>query len=153
MTPREIRPGRARRAGIVTRLVAAALDAVTVLAILLAGYGAVVTLSFMINPLSFTFPRPARWFTMGAGLTAAAGYLTLAWAMSGRTYGASLMGLRVVGSDGRRLTPIGALARAVLCLVFPIGLLWCALSTRNDSLQDLLLRTAVVYDWPRRTGR
>jgi hypothetical protein len=31
--------------------------------------------------------------------------------------------------------------------VFPIGLLWTAVSRENRSLADLLLRTSVVYDW------
>jgi uncharacterized RDD family membrane protein YckC len=31
--------------------------------------------------------------------------------------------------------------------VFPVGLLWCAVSGENRSLADLLVRTSVVYDW------
>ena len=41
---------------------------------------------------------------------------------------------------------MGATAR-VLCVVFPIGLLWCVVSEENRSVQDLLLRTSVIYDW------
>jgi uncharacterized RDD family membrane protein YckC len=132
---------------VVTRLAAAALDAVVVLAILLAGYGTVAALLFIVNPLWFSFPRPARWFTVGAALVSAIGYLAVAWMTTGRTYGASVLGLRVVRSDGRRLRPLGAVARALLCVLFPVGLLWCAVSARNRSLQDLLLRTSVIYDW------
>ena len=40
-----------------------------------------------------------------------------------------------------------AVARAVLCLLFPIGLLWVVVSRRNASVQDLLVRSAVAYDW------
>jgi hypothetical protein len=40
-----------------------------------------------------------------------------------------------------------ALARATLCALLPVGLLWAAVDTRRHSVQDLLLRTAVVYDW------
>jgi hypothetical protein len=40
-----------------------------------------------------------------------------------------------------------AFVRAVLCALFPIGLFWSAVSTRNESVQDLLVRTTVVYDW------
>jgi len=128
-------------------MIAAVLDAVVLLAILLAGYGTVAAVSFMVNPLWFSFPRPPRWLTIGAALASAAGYLAVAWTTSGRTYGASVMGLRVIRSDGRRLRLAGALARALLCMVFPVGLLWCAVSARNLSLQDLLLRTSVIYDW------
>ena len=40
-----------------------------------------------------------------------------------------------------------ALARAMFCAVFPLGLLWTAVSRENRSVADLLLRTSVVYDW------
>jgi uncharacterized RDD family membrane protein YckC len=35
----------------------------------------------------------------------------------------------------------------VLYVLFPAGLLWILASRRNASLQDLIVRTAVVYDW------
>jgi type III secretory pathway component EscT len=37
--------------------------------------------------------------------------------------------------------------RAALCVAFPIGLFWSVVSATSRSLQDSLLRTAVVYDW------
>jgi hypothetical protein len=37
--------------------------------------------------------------------------------------------------------------RAALCVVFPIGLYWAVVSATSRSVQDTLLRTAVVYDW------
>jgi uncharacterized RDD family membrane protein YckC len=39
------------------------------------------------------------------------------------------------------------LARAVLYVLFPAGLLWVLASRRNASVQDLVVGTAVVYDW------
>ena len=44
---------------------------------------------------------------------------------------------------------VGALLRAVLCVLFPIGLFWIVLSSENRSVQDVLLRSSVVYDWSR----
>jgi uncharacterized RDD family membrane protein YckC len=85
---------------------------------------------------------------VGAAVASTVGYLSAAWAISGRTCGALLMGLRVVGPGGR-LRPAVALLRAVLCVLFPVGLLWCAVNARNRSLQDIVLRTSVVYDWSR----
>ncbi len=76
-------------------------------------------------------------------------YLTACWTASGRTYGDHLLGLRVVGWRGRRLRPVGALLRAVLCVLFPVGLFWILLSPENRSVQDVLLRSSVVYDWSR----
>jgi uncharacterized RDD family membrane protein YckC len=144
----EVWPNQGERAGFITRMTAAILDAVVLLVIVSCEYGMVAGLAFLVNPLTFGFPRPARWLTMGVALASTVGYLAVAWTISGRTCGAVLMGLRVVGPDGR-LGPIGALVRAVLCAVFPVGLLWCAVNARNRSLQDIVLRTSVVYDWSR----
>ena len=48
---------------------------------------------------------------------------------------------------GERLRWRSAAARAALCVVFPIGLYWSVVSATSRSVQDTLLRTAVVYDW------
>ena len=69
------------------------------------------------------------------------------WSISGRTYGDVVMGLRVVNFRGHRLHVVGALVRAVACAAFPIGLLWVAVSRENRSVQDMVLRTSVIYDW------
>ena len=57
------------------------------------------------------------------------------------------MGLRVVNYKGVRLRPVTSLLRAAFCVFFPIGLLWCAGSRANRSIQDVVLRSSVVYDW------
>jgi uncharacterized RDD family membrane protein YckC len=141
---REVGPYQGRRAGVVSRVIAAVLDSLVVLF----GYGASVGLLFIVDPLAIKFPRPDGLLSMGVALTVAVGYLTIAWTIGGRTYGALFMGLRVVGSRGQLRMP-RALARAVVCVLFPIGLLWCAVNKRNRSLSDLLLRTSVIYDWSR----
>ena len=74
-------------------------------------------------------------------------YLAVGWVSTGQTYGDRLLGLRVVDRHGRRLGPGLALVRAVLCVLFPILLFWVVLSRENRSVQDVLLRTSVVYDW------
>jgi uncharacterized RDD family membrane protein YckC len=75
-------------------------------------------------------------------------YLADSWTVTGRTYGDHLLGLRVVVSaSDRLLPPARALVRAMLCVVFPIGLFWIALSRRNRSVSDLLVGSTVVYDW------
>ncbi len=74
-------------------------------------------------------------------------YLTASWATTGRTYGDHLLGLRVLSYRGERMMLAGAAARAALYVVFPIGVLYVGLSPANRSVQDVLLRTSVVYDW------
>src|SRR5215213_7914617 len=106
------------RAGLVSRVLAAALDAVVTLLLLCGGYLGLEVL-----------------------------YLTVCWATTGRTYGNHLMALRVVGRHGLRLHLVAAFVRAVAYALFPIGLAWVAVSRTNRSLQDIVLRTSVIYDW------
>lgn len=81
-------------------------------------------------------------------------YLSLFWTVSGRTYGSAVMGLRVVTRRGTNPSLLVAVVRAVCYALFPIGLVWCAVSRRNHSVQDLVTRTSVIYDWQNlhRTG-
>src|SRR4051794_15529009 len=151
--PREARPFQGQRAGLVTRLVAAVLDALVVGVVLLGGYLGLVGLVFLFDPRSFQFPDLGIVFSLAATLAVAVVYLTVFWTLSGRTYGYLVMGLRVLGHGGRRLRFIGALVRAVFVVLVPIGIVWVPLSRNNKSLQDLLLGTRVVYDWEPRIAR
>lgn len=135
-----------RSAGIATRLVAAVVDAVVVLAILLSGYGLVAAVSFLVDPLRFSFPRLSGVLNLTAALVLAVLYLAAGWS-AGRTRGMAVMGVRIVGAADRRLRPGRAVVRALACVVFPLGLLWSAVDARHRSVQDLLLRTEVIYDW------
>jgi uncharacterized RDD family membrane protein YckC len=145
--PREARPYQGQRAGLVTRLVAAVIDAVVVALVLLAGYAAWAGLLFLLDPRGFSFPDTSLFRSLAAGFVVVVVYLTGAWWTSGRSYGCLVMGLRVVSWRGERLRFAGALVRAFLCALVPIGLLWVAVSRENRSAQDVFLRTSVVYDW------
>ncbi len=145
--PREARPYQGRRAGVVTRFIASVIDALVVGATLVIGYATFAVVVFIIDPRTFEFPETSLWLSLGAGFVVVVVYLTAAWSISGRTYGCQVMALRVVNHEGRRLRPPRALIRALLCAAFPIGLLWCAASSKNRSLHDVLLRTEVIYDW------
>lgn len=148
--PKEARPYQGRRAGLVTQGVAAAIDGVVVVVALLAGYVGYAVLLFVVDPINFTFPDVNLVVSVASGFVVMVVYLALSWRLSGRTYGGLVMGLRVVNYQGGRMTTPGALLRALLCASVPIGLLWVALSRENRSLQDVLLRTSVIYDWERR---
>jgi uncharacterized RDD family membrane protein YckC len=134
-------------AGIVTRGLAAAVDLVVTIAGVGLAYLGATTVRFAISPRSFHAARPPAGVGVAVWLAVAVVYLTAAWVATGRTLGAQLLGLRVVSRSGSPLRPAVALVRALLCLAFPIGLLWSAASRRNASVQDLLLGTRVVYDW------
>ena len=145
--PREARPYQGRRAGLVTRLVAACIDAAVVALVLLAGYFGLAALLFLVDPRGFSMPHAGLVFSLTAAFVVSIVYLTVSWTLSGRTYGSLVMGLRVLGRDGRPLGLTGSAARAVFVTLVPIGVMWVAVSRDNKSVQDVFLGTAVVYDW------
>lgn len=145
--PREAQRFQGRRAGVVTRMVAAAIDGIVVSGVLLAGYGALAVAFFLLDPRRFTFPDIGLLFSMTSAFVVLVVYQALAWWLTGRTYGGRVMGLRVVSFRGGRQRLSGALLRSLFCAAFPIGILWVAVSRENRSVQDVVLRTSVVYDW------
>jgi uncharacterized RDD family membrane protein YckC len=147
--PPAARELQGRRAGLITRLLANTVDFCIAALIVAAGYAGVAALRFLWSSRTFSFPQPSFAVLVLAGGAVMVLYLTACWTASGRTYGDHLLGLRVVGWRGRRLRPVGALVRAILCVLFPIGLFWIVLSRENRSVQDVLLRSSVVYDWSR----
>ncbi len=145
--PGEARPYMGRRAGVVTRTVSAVVDAIVVGVIQVSLYVAACAALFVVDPRGFTFPEPSLAFSLAAALLILVVYLTGAWAFTGRSYGNAVMGTRVVNFRGERVHLVGAFLRAVFCAFVPIGLFWCAVSPRQRSLQDVVLRTSVIYDW------
>ena len=137
---------RMRNAGVVTRVLAACVDLLTVVAAtILLDLGA-AGVRFVWSPVTFRWPQPgvavSGLVVIGVGVL----YLSVAWATTGRTYGERLLGLRVLS---RRHTLLGwtrAIARAITCVIFPVGLVWSAFSAHRHSLQDVVFRTVVVYD-------
>ena len=152
--PREARPFQGQRAGLVTRLVANSVDALSVSVALVASYAGFNAVLFLISPRNFEFATASVLVSVTTALLALIIYMAAAWSITGRTYGDHVMGLRVVGRRGDRVWPPTALVRAALCVGFPIGLLWCGVSASRRSVQDLVVRTSVIYDWrPRRDSR
>ena len=135
-----------RRAGLVTRSLANVADLVVVALLVAGGYAAVAATRFLLNPRTFTFPAPAPTTLLLIGLCLQAVYFAVTWGVVGGTYGDRLLGLRVAGDRGARLGWGRCVVRALLCTIFPIGLLWVLVSPANRSVQDVLLRTSVVYD-------
>jgi uncharacterized RDD family membrane protein YckC len=145
--PREARAFQGHRAGIVTRFVAAGIDAAVVAVVLLGAYLGYAGVRFLLDPRHFTFPDAHLFRSLVVGAAVMALYLTVAWAMSGRTYGNVLMGLRVTGVLGGAVGWVRAALRAAFYVLFPIGLFWVVIDPRQRSVQDRVLATAVIYDW------
>ena len=147
VVPQGARPYQGTNAGVATRVAAAAIDVVLVALGLLAGYGGYVGLRLLLDPRGYRLPDPSLAGGMTAFFVVLVLYLSVLWGTTGRTYGDHVMGITVMGGHGSRLGPIRAFVRAVLYAVFPLGLLWCAISAKRHSLQDVVLRTQVVYAW------
>lgn len=147
VVPAGARSMQGHRAGIVTRLLAGAVDMVIGVVGVGLGYLAVLAIRYVTKPRDFQFLEPGFGLLLLCFLWLLTVYLTLAWATTGRSYGARLLGLRVVDHRGRRLRPGVALLRALLCVFVPIVVFWAVVSRENRSAADVLLRTSVIYDW------
>ncbi len=145
--PQEARAYQGQRAGLVTRVAAGVLDALLVLLLLAVGYVAVTAVAFLVRPRSFQLLTAPQSVLVAVAVVGATAYLAGAWWVAGRTWGCDVMGLRVVDRRGRSPRLVVAVLRAVLYVVFPVGVLWCAMTDSRRSLQDLLLGTSVIYDW------
>jgi uncharacterized RDD family membrane protein YckC len=145
--PAQARDFQGQRAGIVTRVAAAAVDFLVVIVAICLIYGGIAGVTFIIHPSSFHWPSNISWSVPVVYVVLLTAYLSFSWAGTGRTYGAALLGVRVVNHNGATMRLPGAILRAVLYVVFPIGLLWVAISSANRSVQDLIFRTSVIYDW------
>jgi uncharacterized RDD family membrane protein YckC len=145
--PTAARAVQGHRAGIVTRVLAASVDGAVGVAAVGLGYAGAVAAYFVLSPRGFSFPDPGFGPLFACFLGFLVLYFALAWATTGRTYGARLLGLRVVSARGGRIRPVVALTRALLCVFVPVVLFWVLISRENRSGADILLRTSVVYDW------
>jgi uncharacterized RDD family membrane protein YckC len=143
----EARALQGHRAGFASRIVA---DAVDLGVIWLLGLSALLgggVVKYLLTGPPFSLPVLPNWLDVSAGAAIAVAYLGLTWGGTGRSVGKQVAGLRVVHRAGRKLSLSRAFARATLYVLFPAGLLWILASRRNASIQDLVVGSAVVYDW------
>jgi uncharacterized RDD family membrane protein YckC len=149
---RDIRYAEARalqghRAGFASRVVSDLVDLGVVWLMGLSALVAAGVVRYLLSGPPLRLPVLPNWLDATAGAAIAVAYLTFTWAATGRSVGKQLAGLRVVDRGGQRLSLWRSFARAVLYVGFPAGLLWVLVSRHNASVQDLIVRTAVVYDW------
>jgi uncharacterized RDD family membrane protein YckC len=145
--PAEARDHQGEPAGIVSRVLANAIDFAVMLAIVTALYFGWAAALFLRRGARFRFPTVSYVEAFLVGSIVLVLYFAVSWRATGRTYGDHLLGLRVVNRDGALLGPGGAIARAVLCVLFPLLLFGVVFSRRRRSVQDVVLGTSVVYDW------
>jgi uncharacterized RDD family membrane protein YckC len=143
----EARALQGHRAGFASRVAADVVDLGVAWLLGLSALLAAGVVRYLLVGPPFRLPILPNWLDTGGAAAIAVGYLALNWAATGRSVGKQVAGLRVVDRFGHRLSLRRALARAVLYVLFPAGLLWVLASRRNASVQDLVLGTAVLYDW------
>lgn len=145
-----------RAAGFITRLFAFVVDLVVVAGLL--GLGSWIAIladdviaKIGLNPrvdlaTIYVFMIP---FLIGI-------YFVMFWALTGRTVGKWLMGLKVVGRDGEPPTIGRSLLRLIgyglSAAVLWVGYLWVIIDDERQGWHDHMARTWVVYDYERRKG-
>jgi uncharacterized RDD family membrane protein YckC len=84
-------------------------------------------------------------------------YFGYAWAVSGRTFGMAVLGIRVVRADGAIAEPRRGVVRSLVFplsfLLFGLGFLGILVQRERRALHDLIAGTAVVYSWDARAAR
>lgn len=82
-------------------------------------------------------------------------YFVTSWSLTGRTFGKSLMGLKVVGEKGRPPTigrsVIRVLGYVLSAIAFWAGYWWVLIDDERKAWHDHMARTSVVYDYSRRS--
>lgn len=142
-------------AGAVTRLLAHWVD------VALAGFLFVsgsVAFDYVLNRIAgieTTVSEPSLWRGIAAVV-----WLFLYWwgslALTGKTPGKALLGLRVLNREGESLTGWKAAVRTVFLpvsyVLFGAGFLGIVLGRERRALHDVVAGSAVVYDWGPRTA-
>jgi uncharacterized RDD family membrane protein YckC len=137
-------------AGPVSRLLAYLIDffmSVTVFGLLAAGT------VWAINTV-FNFDITWNWQTGSLGLLLMALWLFLyfwiGFALNGKTIGYSVLGIKVVSSEGSPITPGHAAIRVLvlpISIISVVGVLGIIFDRKQRALHDFAAKTAVVYDW------
>jgi uncharacterized RDD family membrane protein YckC len=143
-------------AGSVTRLAAYVIDQAVVVTVYSVTIAVVTwTLSFISN--GKVEYHPPGWLT---GLTYAIWwflYFAYPWAVSGKTLGMALLGIRVVRRDGSRCGPRAAALRALTFplgfITFGLGFLGILFGRERRALYDRIAGTAVVYAWDAKAAK
>lgn len=136
---------RAAYAGLVSRILALAVDAALLAVVIPAiGAGGPALWGAIVG-------SAPDWLRVCAGVLAAFvpfAYFWLCWCTAGRTLGGALIGTAVRRPDGTRLSTLRAAERAFVGLLFApfwlAGLLFSVLDPRRRALHDVLLRTVVL---------
>lgn len=138
-----------RRAGFVTRAIAYSIDAL----IVITGVPAILLgLAVVQGMLSLETPQYPPdipdWLSASISVLWTFWYFVGLWWATGRTIGAIVMGIRVVGRKHRRVGIVAATVRwwVMIFTLFVVGEVWLIFSRSRLALHDRAARTQVIYD-------
>ena len=84
-------------------------------------------------------------------------YFGYSWAVSGRTFGMAVLGIRVVRADGAPAEPRRGVIRSLVFplsfLLFGLGFIGILVQHEHRALHDLIAGSAVVYSWDARAAQ
>ena len=136
-------------AGFVTRMVSFIADLVLIIVIIIGitATGEIVQNFFGFHELTNTM---INLWVAASSMAVILGYFITFWMLTGQTPGLYLMGLRVVRTDGGRVT-IGIAVRRMIgyyisAFLF-LGYLWVLWDDQRQGWHDKLAGTFVVYAW------
>jgi uncharacterized RDD family membrane protein YckC len=143
-------------AGFVTRLIGFLIDrlilgGVTALIAFLAG---LVLSLFDINKLLGT-EQLAEWIMLVLALVVTLlivlSYHIVFWMLAGQTPGQRLMGVRIVRTNGERVTfwrAVGRFLGYFVSSILFLGYLWVLVDDRRQGFHDKIADTVALYAWP-----
>lgn len=150
MSARGVDGKTVRVVGFGPRAAALVIDAMLVwfLGILLGT--AVAVAGLLLTMFTADWPPPLDWLVILSGLVFSVVYFTVAWSKSGQTLGKTVVGIKVVGKDGRPPSGGKALLRylgyILSGLVLSLGFLWAALDRKRQGWHDKIAGTYVISE-------
>jgi len=153
---------RGHYAGFVTRLIAFVID-ILIISIsigVMLGTVALILNFFNIDLQAMTegmgsinsFVRGVFIFVTGFGFTFLVNfiYTTFFWMVAGKTIGKAVMGLRVIGPKGSRMTAGRSFKRYIgywiSALPLFLGYFWVLVNDHRHAWHDTIAGTSVIYD-------
>lgn len=144
--PNRARSFQGETVGFTSRFISVLIDMAFIAVLLLGAYGIWLALRYVLG-VFYDIPQLSGIPLLLIGYFLMWAYWTWSWATGGKSLGNVLMGLKVEANSGQSLRLGRSAARALLSVIFPIGLAWSIFSRKNHSVQDAILRTQVVFDW------
>ena len=143
-------------AGFASRFTAFAVDVGISLGVFGLALAAISFAALVLTGKDITWHSGDIWVIIAYAVWAFI-YFAHSWALSGRTAGMAVFGVRVVAADGTdasgRRAVVRTLALPLSFLFLGLGFVGILLGNRRRALHDVVAGTAVIYAWDARAAR